>query len=437
MNSMMRMNTMVRAGSTAAIAVLLWAGCTEHPVTLGPMVTLAEMGASNPTVAVAPGSDTAYVAWVEGAEGSTGNVRLATVVGGSATGAPVRVNDIDQDAAPHLQAPAQVAAGPGGHVYVAWQNNTIIEGRRFPASDLRLARSEDGGRTFAPAITVNDDAGGQPASHTFHNLLVAPDGSVVVSWLDGRESANAESGGPETRTDGTVAHAEMSHSDMAMSDGSSSSVRVAVSHNGGESFEPGIVVDTETCPCCRTALAAAPDGTLFVAWRKIFEGDVRDVVVARSTDGGRTWKAPVKVADDGWVFPGCPHAGPALTVDAAGGLHVAWYTGRDSGAGMYHAVSSNGGRTFASAAPLLAGGWVPPSQVALAPDGHDGAWVAWEDRREEAPSFLLSNARAGNAQAGDPVVTPGSNPAIAPLNGGAVVAWLEGDAVRFRGVTPS
>jgi hypothetical protein len=57
---------------------------------------------------------------------------------------PVRVNDIEGDAAPHLQAPAQVAAGPGGAVYVAWTNATLIEGRRFPASDLRSrARSTE------------------------------------------------------------------------------------------------------------------------------------------------------------------------------------------------------------------------------------------------------------------------------------------------------
>lgn len=67
-----------------------------------------------------------------------------------------------------------------------WPNSTPVEGRRFPTSDLRWARSTDGGRTFGPAETVNADAGGVPASHTFHNALVDASGRLVVSWLDSR-----------------------------------------------------------------------------------------------------------------------------------------------------------------------------------------------------------------------------------------------------------
>jgi hypothetical protein len=31
-------------------------------------------------------------------------------------------------------------------------------------------------------------------------------------------------------------------------------------------------------------LALAPDGSLWVAWRKTFDGNVRDIVVAQSSD---------------------------------------------------------------------------------------------------------------------------------------------------------
>src|SRR5690606_24771879 len=168
-----------RAAATAAAALPLLAGCGRAGPALGPPLTLADAGASNPTVAVDPRTGTAYVAWV-GVQSGNADVYLARIERGEA-GAPVRVNDIPGDAAPHEQAPAQVAVAPNGDVLVLWQNNTPVEGRRFPASDLRLARSTDGGRTFEPAVTVNDDAGGLPSSHTFHDIAVAPDGTVYVS----------------------------------------------------------------------------------------------------------------------------------------------------------------------------------------------------------------------------------------------------------------
>src|SRR5690606_29455167 len=132
-----------------------------------------------------------YVAWV--GEGEYGfDVFVASAPAGEGTfGPPVRVNDLPGDAAPHEQAPAQVATGPGGEIYVLWQNNTVVEGRRFPASDLRFAASSNGGHTFTSTRTVNDDAGGLPSSHTFHDMVVAPDGTIVVSWIDSRDPDRA------------------------------------------------------------------------------------------------------------------------------------------------------------------------------------------------------------------------------------------------------
>jgi hypothetical protein len=411
------------------------AACGEGPATgSGPTLTLAETGASNPTVAVGSAGGVAYVAWVAAVE-NTSDVWLATARPGGTTTAPVRVNDIEGDAAPHLQAPAQVAAGPEGHVYVAWQNNTVVPERRFPTSDLRFARSVDGGLSFGPAITVNDDGDRPPSSHTFHNLLVAPNGDVVVSWLDGREGAAAEAAvSPAALPAGHEGH------DMGAEEGPGPSARVAVSHDGGATFGPSVVVDENTCPCCRTAMAAAPGGTIWVAWRKVYEGDVRDVVVARSRDGGASFEPPVRVAPDDWVFPGCPHAGPALTLDADGALHVAWYTGREGGAGLYHAVSRDGGSTFEPARALLTDGWVPPSQVSMAAGSGGALWLAWEDRRDEQPVFLLSSSHSGTELALDRAARiAGSNPALASGAGMGAVAWLDGSAVRLRfvgSVTP-
>ncbi|MSS73013.1 MAG: hypothetical protein EXS64_16195 [Candidatus Latescibacteria bacterium] len=159
------------------------------------VTTLADSAVGSPTVGVDGRTGTVYVTWV-GLADSLKTVYLSRSEKGGAFSPPTRVNDVPGDVAFHEEASAQVAVGPEGNVYVAWVNQTAVAGRRFPASDVRLARSTDGGRTFGPAVTVNDDAkgyrttaeaGGMPASHNFHNLVVAPDGAVYVSWLDSRE----------------------------------------------------------------------------------------------------------------------------------------------------------------------------------------------------------------------------------------------------------
>ncbi|HEY8483700.1 MAG TPA: sialidase family protein [Longimicrobiales bacterium] len=406
------------------VGALLASACgnAPPPLDLGEALTVVEAGASNPTTAADPRTGTIYVAWV-GVEDGVAGVYLARSEDGRTFSAPVRVNDRPGDAAPHEQAPAQVAVGPEGHVYVVWQNNTVVEGRRFPASDLRFARSTDGGRSFEPALTVNDDAGGLPASHTFHSIAVAADGTIYVSWIDSRVRARVEAERRAGR--GGAEGGELPGPE----------IRLARSTDGGRSFEPSVVVDEEACPCCRTALAVGPDGAVYVAWRKVFEGSVRDIVVARSTDGGRTFGAPVRVHDDGWVIDGCPHAGPSLAVDGDGRLHVAWYTGREGRQGLFHAVSEDGGRSFGGAAPILSGEWVPVSQVKLVADGRGEVWITWDDRRGEEKRVYVARAeRSGPSRRGAAEAGRGASPAIAAAGDVRAVAWLDGEAVRVRAI---
>src|SRR5690625_7119068 len=137
--------------------------------------TLTETGGTRPTLAVDQRDGTVYVVWI-GTDDGTSNLYLSRLDPGSERPVgPFRVNDIPGDAAPHDQAPPKVAIAPDdGRVYVVWQNNTPIPGRRFPASNLRFASSTDRGETFSSAINVNVEAAGRPAPHTFQAPLVAP-----------------------------------------------------------------------------------------------------------------------------------------------------------------------------------------------------------------------------------------------------------------------
>lgn len=426
--------------------------------------TLAVEGGSTPTVAIDPADGAVFVAWV-GMDADEANVFLARIDADGTAHDPVRVNSIPGDASPHDQAPAQVAVGPDGNVYVAWQSTAAVEWLDFGAAEVRLSRSTDGGRSFEPAVTVTGGSDDAPARKTFHDLAVAPDGTVYISWIDARERDRFRrdrfvrgAGRTATRTlaspagDETVASpaaewapgsamraiaAHPSEFENATEDREpQTDVRVARSTDGGRTFSPGVVVDTASCPCCRTAIAVDRDGVIHVAWRKIHDGEVRDVAVARSEDGGLSFSAPVRAREDGWVFPGCPHAGPSLAVDGDGALHLAWYTGREGRPGVFHASSSEWSRGFGPATDVMAGDWVPASQVKLAADGPT-VWIAWDDRRHEEPEVRLAaigSPRRNGSEASTihaPIHTArGLSPALAAANGRVVLAWLDGEAVR-------
>jgi hypothetical protein len=425
-------------------AALAMAGCSaaeSAPVKSAVSVTLGA-AAGNPTVAVAPDGGTVFVAWVEGAEGER-NVYLSRLTPtGERQGEAVRVNATPGDASMHEAAPPQVALGPAGEVYVVWESSYAVEGRRHPASNLRFARSLDGGRSFGLTVTVNSDPG-MPSSHTFHNVAVAPDGAIYVSWLDGRERdrararlalhAPAQQGGGagEHGAHGHGAHGGNAASSSTDAELPGSELWVAVSRDGGESFQEVSVVDRGVCPCCRTGLAIGPDGSVYVVWRKIFEGDVRDIAIARSTDGGATFGEPAPVHRDGWVFPGCPHVGPTIAIGDDGTVHVAWYTGKDGEQGTFYAASTDGGRNFSAPLGLLTGEWVPPSITRVATVGSE-VWVAWDDRREEKDNRAVHLARVERGRLVEPVVLRGTTPDLALTQRVRVLAWHHGETVQLH-----
>jgi hypothetical protein len=449
----------------AACSIPLAACTAGEGATLGAPVTVASSGGTTPTVALSPDGKTTYVAWVETHDGAQ-NVMLARLgAAGRREGAPVRVNSVAGDASTAEQAPPQVVTGPKGEVYVVWQKSTDVPGRMFPASDLLFAASADGGRTFGAAVTVNDDAGGLPSGHTFHNVTVGADGTVYVAWLDSRENDKAraaliaqgklkpatpeaiaamqarEAAGAAGKAGGDAhdgmdhgaAMAQMHHPAKSAAEASlpGSELRVATWKPGAQRFSVSVVVDRGVCPCCRTSLAAGPDGAVYVAWRKVFAGDVRDVAIARSADGGRTFTAPAAVHRDGWVFPGCPHAGPSVAVDGQGRVVVAWYTGREGKPGIFFATSADGARTFNAPTALESGDWVPPSQVKLA-STPTGILAAWDDRRTAQKQVHLARLDGNSVHELTPAMN-GAAPSLASSGSASGLVWQDGAAVRVRG----
>lgn len=312
-----------------------------------------------PMFAIAPDGRQA-TAWISAPHGGTDG-RLYVSTGDTLAELRDSLGPIE----PHGEAPPKIAYAPDGSLAALYVVGRVAPGRRFPLGALRFARSADGGRTWSAPVTVTDDS--VFGSHNFHALHVARDGTIYVAWLDGRSGTSA--------------------------------AYITRSDDGGRTWARNrpIAPGQEACPCCRTAIATAAGGTVYAAWRAVLPGSIRDIVVARSTDRGETWSAPVRVHADDWVIDACPHAGPALAADDRGHLHVAWWTGKEGAAGAYYARSDDGGRTFGNVVPLGTAQFSRPAHVQLALGDSGLVMVAWDDGTLQTPRIALRVSRDGGA----------------------------------------
>jgi hypothetical protein len=298
-------------------------------------ISLEGQNAAEPSVAA--GRDGAvYVAWVAHGAGKEADVWLSRVEGAErkVKGEPARVNRTAGEATAWRGDAPSVAVAEDGTVYVAWTARAVEGGQ---ATTLYVSSSRDGGRSFGEAVKVNDDL--KPGVHGMHSLAAAGGGRVYVAWLDERDIVEA----PE----GEHASGQMSGR-MQMHGEHNREVFFSYSADGGRTFSKNARVAVEACPCCKTSLAAAGGGRVYVGWRQVLPGDFRHVAVASSADGGETFSQPVVVSDDRWELRGCPVSGPALAASGGGRLTVLWYTAGEAGApGLYASESGDGGRTFA------------------------------------------------------------------------------------------
>jgi hypothetical protein len=388
---------------TGAVAAFSTGGCAtdaaeNEAVVFGDEFVVSattEVGAA-PMFSVAPDGREA-VAWVSAPEGGTDGRLYLAIDGGN----PVELTDPLGPIEAHGESPPKVAFGPDGSLNALYVVGKVVPGNRFPLAALRFTRSSDGGRTWSAPVSVTDDR--EFGSHNFHALHAGQDGALYVTWLDSREGV--------------------------------SSVFLTRSTDGGATWDANRRIGpSEACPCCRTAIATDSDGALYIAWRIVNPGNVRDIVVARSTDQGATFSDPVVVHDDGWVYPGCPHAGPSMQVDDQHRLHITWWTGKQGIAGVHYAYSDDGGKTF-SAQPLGTAEFSQPAhvQLALAPDRT--VLVAWDDGTLATPRVVLRVSKDGGAtfreaQTVSAAEQAATFPVLAVSGSRLTVAWSEVSAAH-------
>jgi hypothetical protein len=227
-------------------------------------------------------------------------------------------------------------------------------------------RTDDGGRTFSAPVTL---LAGQYCDHPW--LAVGPgqtssDRTVYVVWAAGNKSG----------------------------------LGFTRSTDGGETFEaPRMILDDEagvTVLSSGPALAAGPNGVVCAACDRTTRNDpsgdvISQVMAVCSSDGGRTFGAPVTLGQESSIISlpagAFPVGSPAVAAAPDGSALYVAFTRHEPGAAhsdIMVCTSADGGRSWSQAAPATPTDSVIYFQPNLAVD-HTG--------RVAVSAFALMNGR--------------------------------------------
>ncbi|MBI1357770.1 MAG: hypothetical protein GC160_25820 [Acidobacteria bacterium] len=237
--------------------------------------------------------------------------------GGDSFAPPTPISPEGAAVSSHGENSPSFGFSPGIEAYALWERSAGGE----LGTELLLSRSPAFGHVWEEPVRVTDKS--EPSTNAFSSLGVSPRGEAYAVWLDGRDRAKCPPG--------------------------TSSVYLGKSSDGGKTVQPNVAVAHGVCPCCRPSIAFGSGGKVHVSWRQVFPGSIRDIGVATSTDGGKTFSEPVRVAADNWKIDGCPHSGASMVVKGDR-LWIGWYSdGEGSNSGVRLSYSDDGGLSFAPA----------------------------------------------------------------------------------------
>ena len=163
--------------------------------------------------------------------------------------------------------------------------------------DVVLSLQKLSGEKIKEDFILHSD--GVKSEHGFVSIIPNDNNGFYVTWLDGRNTV-------EKKLDGH-------HKPMT--------IRFAeITAGGGVINESEL--DSATCDCCQTSIAANKNGPI-VVYRDRDKKEVRDIYITRQINGA--WEAPSPVHKDGWIINGCPVNGPKVAVNF-NNLAVSWFT---------------------------------------------------------------------------------------------------------------
>jgi len=269
-------------------------------------------------------------------------------------------------------------------------------GKGTYAYDVKLTSSDDSGRSWLTAQTLNDDK--KEAEHGFVTLLPYGD-NFFVTWLDGRNTVM------EGMAD--MKEHEEHHGSM--------SLRAAIVDSKGNKLNEW-ELDNKTCDCCQTSAAITANGPV-VVYRDRSDEEIRDMSIVRLI--GDTWTEPKTIHQDQWKIAGCPVNGPRVAADE-NNLAVAWFSAAMDTSKVNVIFSVDGGATFGKPIRIDEGEAIGRVDIVMI-DGQS-AMVSWmegtmikaakvhSDGKKESSIIIASSSESRSS--GFPQMTKSGNKVV-------------------------
>jgi hypothetical protein len=229
--------------------------------------------------------------------------------------------------------------------------------------DVLVTRSVDGGTTWTDPVRVNDVP--DSAREGLHAMASGKNGFFICVWLDLRNRKTE--------------------------------IMASISTDGGRNWSKNTLVyrspDGSVCECCHPSVTIDPSSHIHVQWRNSLDG-ARDIYLASSTDGGKTFGKATKLGMGSWSLDACPMDGGAVAT-AGKTIVSAWR--REKTVYLSTAEQPEERSLGTGEQPWIAG-------------TKAGPYVVWLKKRGDVAYLLSPNAKSPielASHAFDPVIAAG------------------------------
>jgi hypothetical protein len=290
----------------------------------------------------------------------------------------------------------QIVSDSNGNIFLTY---AFFKDSNWNAQ-INTSRSNDEGATFSVPTSLIEYG----SSQRFPSVLIRPDNSIFMTWVDKRLVSAAKQGG-EKRLGGSIAY--------------------SFSTDGGKTFRVERIANENSCECCRIGSALMPTGDPAIIYRAIFPAGIRDhaTQLISESESGKIRR----VSKDDWKTDACPHHGPTIAVSSTGKIHVAWFTQGTARSGVFYANSINQGETFSS--PVRIGGEHEnvsrPHLLAL----NKSIWLVWKGFDGTKTSVYLKQSSDDGFTWSQPTLIAqtsaySDHPLLISHGGDVLLSWL-------------
>src|SRR5690606_14147404 len=170
-------------------------------------------------------------------------------------------------------------------IIAAYEKKAPTTENKYASAIYYVASTDNGKSWTSESFLHSDTVAGK--SRSYFDIERLPDGEIGASWLD-------------------VTYDSQLRGRSVLFARTSSSNR----------FGNEVLIDSSACQCCRIDVYTDDSENIFVAYRGLIKGklgkQIRDMMIATSTDHGATFSRPLTISADNWNIDGCPHTGPSL-----------------------------------------------------------------------------------------------------------------------------